>query len=82
MCGIMGYLGNQEARPILLQGLENLEYRGYDSTGLSILSETGEFQSVKSTGRLSALKSVLEKDKLSGNVGIGHTRWATHGQPT
>ena len=59
MCGIMGYLGSEEASPILLRGLANLEYRGYDSSGLSILSHAGEFQTIKSTGRLDALTSFL-----------------------
>jgi len=82
MCGIMGYLGSEEASPILLQGLANLEYRGYDSSGLSILSHAGEFQTIKSTGRLNALTSLVEKENPQGSVGIGHTRWATHGRVT
>ena len=82
MCGIMGYLGSEEASPILLRGLANLEYRGYDSSGLSILSHTGEFQTIKSTGRLEALTSLVEEENPRGSVGIGHTRWATHGSPS
>ena len=83
MCGIIGYAGNTEAVPILLDGLERLEYRGYDSAGIAIVSEDGNLQVKKSKGRLAALREVLDSQSpLSGKIGIGHTRWATHGEPS
>lgn len=82
MCGIVGYIGSQEVSPILLNGLEKLEYRGYDSAGVAVYNETG-MHVVKSKGRLSVLKELLHDGKdLPGTVGIGHTRWATHGAPS
>lgn len=82
MCGIIGYSGKSDALPILLDGLERLEYRGYDSAGVAVVSARGELQVKKSKGRLTVLKSQLEDMKpLDGKVGIGHTRWATHGEP-
>ncbi len=83
MCGIIGYTGTKSAVPVLLEGLERLEYRGYDSAGIA-LSENGFISVYKSKGRLSCLKSKLaELDKLpTSTCGIGHTRWATHGEPS
>ncbi|HEY4790221.1 MAG TPA: glutamine--fructose-6-phosphate aminotransferase, partial [Actinomycetes bacterium] len=82
MCGIVGYAGRQQALPILLAGLRRLEYRGYDSAGVAVL-DGGEVQVVRKAGKLSALEEVLGSDTaLEGATGIGHTRWATHGQPT
>ncbi len=82
MCGIVGYIGEKQAAPILLEGLEKLEYRGYDSAGLAILNE-GKLNVVKSKGRLSVLKAKTDNgDAVPGCVGIGHTRWATHGEPS
>jgi glutamine---fructose-6-phosphate transaminase (isomerizing) len=82
MCGIVGYAGNQQALPILLEGLRRLEYRGYDSAGVAVL-DRGELQVVRKAGKLEALEQALgSDDALSGLSGIGHTRWATHGQPT
>ena len=82
MCGIVGYAGDQQALPILLAGLRRLEYRGYDSAGVAVL-DGGELQVVRKAGTLEALEQVLgSDDALSGLSGIGHTRWATHGQPT
>jgi glutamine---fructose-6-phosphate transaminase (isomerizing) len=82
MCGIVGYAGNQQALPILLEGLRRLEYRGYDSAGVAVL-DGGELQVVRKAGKLEALEQALgSDDALSGLSGIGHTRWATHGQPT
>src|SRR5215212_2688994 len=82
MCGIVGYAGTQQALPILLTGLRRLEYRGYDSAGVAGL-DGGEVQVVRKAGKLSALEEVLGSDTaLEGATGIGHTRWATHGQPT
>ena len=82
MCGIIGFAGKTEAVPILLEGLERLEYRGYDSSGVAVVSADGKLQGKKKQGRLAALRKVVESQNfLSGNIGIGHTRWATHGEP-
>lgn len=82
MCGIIGFAGKTEAVTILLDGLERLEYRGYDSAGVAVVSPDGKLQVKKSKGRLSALRTLLEAEEpLSGSIGIGHTRWATHGEP-
>lgn len=82
MCGIIGFAGKTEAVPILLDGLERLEYRGYDSAGIAVVSDNGALQVKKSKGRLSVLRNLLASlEPLSGSVGIGHTRWATHGEP-
>lgn len=82
MCGIVGYIGENCASPVLLDGLKKLEYRGYDSAGLAVV-ENGEVQVVKTKGRVADLEQKLNESKpLSGTVGIGHTRWATHGAPT
>ena len=83
MCGIVGYAGNRDALSIIIGGLESLEYRGYDSAGVSIL-EDGTIETTRATGKLSELKKVLSTRKRNGtaSLGIGHTRWATHGRPT
>ncbi len=81
MCGIMGYIGTREALPILLDGLRRLEYRGYDSAGVAIL-ENGHIVVRKAAGKLSVLEGAVTSNPPSGHVGIGHTRWATHGNPT
>ncbi len=80
MCGIIGYIGNQNAIPILLNGLSKLEYRGYDSSGLAVF-QNNELKVIKSKGRLSVLSQMVKKENLFSNMGIGHTRWATHGEP-
>ena len=83
MCGIVGYNGNQQAVPILLKGLEKLEYRGYDSAGLSVRNGTSDTEIVKAKGRLKALAEKTDDGKaMKGTIGIGHTRWATHGEPS
>lgn len=83
MCGIVGYNGNKQAAPILLKGLEKLEYRGYDSAGLSVRNGNSDTEIVKAKGRLKALAEKTDDGKaLKGTVGIGHTRWATHGEPS
>jgi len=81
MCGIMGYIGDKKASEILIDGLEKLEYRGYDSSGVAILNQ-GQIQIRKFKGRLSKLKESIEDNPIEGNIGIGHTRWATHGEPS
>ena len=82
MCGIMGYVGERQAAPIVLEGLTRLEYRGYDSAGLAILQPTSEFATRKSVGNLASLRAELNGDLPGGCLGIGHTRWATHGPPS
>ncbi len=82
MCGIVGYIGKKQAAPILLEGLKKLEYRGYDSAGIAVRSGDGEVRVVKTKGRLSVLEERTKGGTLlSGTCGIGHTRWATHGEP-
>ena len=82
MCGIVGYVGSEQAAPILLDGLEHLEYRGYDSAGIAVLSENAGLQVRKSKGRLKVLNALVDGGRtMSGTLGIGHTRWATHGEP-
>ena len=82
MFGIIGFAGNTEAVPILLDGLERLEYRGYDSAGVAVVSTDGRLQIKKCRGRLGVLREALAaREPLTGQVGIGHTRWATHGEP-
>ena len=81
MCGIIGYLGPQEAMPIILDGLKRLEYRGYDSAGMAVIGDNG-LAIRRSVGKLMELDKLLRQDPLPGRVGIGHTRWATHGRPS
>ncbi|HSM34278.1 MAG TPA: glutamine--fructose-6-phosphate transaminase (isomerizing), partial [Anaerolineae bacterium] len=81
MCGIVGYVGHNEAAPILLEGLARLEYRGYDSAGIALVTRAGELFVKKRAGKLAALREALEGDSPSSTVGLGHTRWATHGRP-
>lgn len=80
MCGIVGYIGNKTAAPILINGLKKLEYRGYDSAGIAVYDKDS-LKVVKCKGRLNALEEKAGKEVLDGNMGIGHTRWATHGEP-
>ncbi len=81
MCGIVGYLGQQQAYPILIQGLKRLEYRGYDSAGIALVHNNGELEVFKSKGKVANLEHVAQGKDLSGTIGIAHTRWATHGEP-
>lgn len=81
MCGIVGYLGNRQAEQILFEGLRRLEYRGYDSAGLCIISGESKLGCIRAVGNLDTLEEALTASKLEGRVGIGHTRWATHGPP-
>jgi len=80
MCGIIGYVGLNTAQPILLNGLKKLEYRGYDSAGIAV-HDKKKINIVKSQGKISELEKKLNKNNLDGTLGIGHTRWATHGVP-
>ncbi|ASA24295.1 glutamine--fructose-6-phosphate transaminase (isomerizing) [Paenibacillus donghaensis] len=81
MCGIVGYIGNQNSQGILVNGLKKLEYRGYDSAGIAVFTQEG-LQVVKAKGRLMNLETKLDTHPLTGSAGIGHTRWATHGKPS
>jgi glucosamine--fructose-6-phosphate aminotransferase (isomerizing) len=81
MCGIVGYIGERQATPILLNGLRRLEYRGYDSAGVAVWNN-GESRVVRCRGKLKGLEELLRKEQAPGKLGIGHTRWATHGRPS
>ena len=80
MCGIVGYIGPQDATPIILNGLKRLEYRGYDSAGIAIL-QNGGIEIRRDAGKLAVLSQLVQENPVSGQLGIGHTRWATHGEP-
>ncbi len=81
MCGIVGYVGSQQATPIVFEGLKRLEYRGYDSAGIAVIQD-GEITIRRDVGKLINLQKLLEAEPMTGQIGIGHTRWATHGQPS
>ncbi len=81
MCGIVGYIGSRDATPIILNGLKRLEYRGYDSAGLAVL-ENGHIEVRRDAGKLARLSAMVDDSPVHGNLGIGHTRWATHGEPS
>src|SRR3989338_9114741 len=81
MCGIVGYIGKEQALPILLQGLRSLEYRGYDSAGVAILNK-GKIERVREVGKVDMLVKKIGKASAAGSIGIAHTRWATHGGVT
>jgi len=81
MCGIIGYIGSRDVVPVLIDGLRRLEYRGYDSSGIGLVSDAG-VELRRSAGKLSQLEAVLDEQPVTGRYGIGHTRWATHGRPT
>jgi glucosamine--fructose-6-phosphate aminotransferase (isomerizing) len=82
MCGIVGYIGNQKAVPIILDGLRRLEYRGYDSAGIAVLNGDNHLSVRRASGKLRNLEDAIRMNPLDGPYGIGHTRWATHGRPT
>ncbi|MDR1738015.1 MAG: glutamine--fructose-6-phosphate transaminase (isomerizing) [Candidatus Symbiothrix sp.] len=82
MCGIVGYIGNKEAYPILIKGLHRLEYRGYDSAGVALTDKNGKLSIYKAKGRVADLEEFCKDKNISGNIGIAHTRWATHGEPS
>ncbi|MBR1784033.1 MAG: glutamine--fructose-6-phosphate transaminase (isomerizing) [Bacteroidales bacterium] len=81
MCGIVGYMGGQDAYPILVRGLHRLEYRGYDSAGVSLINQAGNLNVYKATGKVDALEEKCREADTTGTIGIAHTRWATHGEP-
>lgn len=81
MCGIIGYIGHRNARDVLIDGLKRLEYRGYDSSGIAVL-DGKTVKILRSVGKISSLERLLEKESINGGLGIGHTRWATHGRPS
>ena len=82
MCGIVGYIGDRDAVPIIVDGLKRLEYRGYDSAGLAVLESSNGLGVRRASGKLRKLEEVLLANPVAGPYGIGHTRWATHGRPT
>ena len=82
MCGIVGYVGSKPGMDVVLEGLRRLEYRGYDSAGVAVLSDAGDLQVERRAGKLANLEKVLDEQPLAGTLAIGHTRWATHGPPT
>src|SRR6202171_671372 len=82
MCGIVGYIGNRKAVPIILDGLKRLEYRGYDSAGLAVVGDDGVLVMRRASGKLRNLEDAIRMSPIEGAYGIGHTRWATHGRPT
>ncbi len=81
MCGIVGYIGENDALPVLIGGLKKLEYRGYDSSGVALIND-GKIETVRASGKISALEAKIKEHPLHGHIGIAHTRWATHGAPT
>ena len=81
MCGIVGYIGSRETARVLMDGLKRLEYRGYDSAGIAVFHK-GKIEIRRKVGKLAKLEEVIEKETFDGKVGIGHTRWATHGRPS
>ena len=82
MCGIIGYIGERQAQPILLGCLAKLEYRGYDSSGIAVMCENKSIKVVKSVGKVSQLEKKLYGLNINGRLGIAHSRWATHGKVT
>ncbi|MEP7146839.1 MAG: glutamine--fructose-6-phosphate transaminase (isomerizing), partial [bacterium] len=81
MCGIVGYIGKRNSLQIIFDGLKRLEYRGYDSAGVAVINDESNINSFKKAGKVKELESEFDKDLLTGKIGIGHTRWATHGEP-
>ncbi|MGH9741376.1 MAG: glutamine--fructose-6-phosphate transaminase (isomerizing) [Candidatus Acidiferrum sp.] len=82
MCGIVGYIGPKKVVPVIIEGLRKLEYRGYDSAGIAVVTQAGKLEIRRAPGKLRNLEEVIQKSPLEGTYGIGHTRWATHGRPT
>ena len=82
MCGIVGYIGTKQAYPILVNGLKRLEYRGYDSAGVAMINDKGDLNVYKTKGKVADLEAFCADKDITGTVGIAHTRWATHGEPS
>ena len=82
MCGIVGYVGGRQAYPILIKGLTRLEYRGYDSAGVALIGDGGDLAIYKTKGKVKDLEQAAAGKDVSGSIGIAHTRWATHGEPS
>src|SRR5512145_509174 len=82
MCGIVGYVGNKQVVPLIIDGLRKLEYRGYDSAGIAVVNEEHDLSIRRAEGKLRNLEEAIRLSPLDGTYGIGHTRWATHGRPT
>lgn len=82
MCGIVGYIGQNDAYPVLIEGLKKLEYRGYDSAGVALINSQDQLNVYKTKGKVSNLEAMAAENDCSGHVGIAHTRWATHGEPS
>ncbi len=82
MCGIVGYIGPKKVVPVIIEGLRKLEYRGYDSAGIAVVTKEGKLEIRRAAGKLRNLEEVIAKSPIEGTYGIGHTRWATHGRPT
>src|SRR6202161_3823647 len=82
MCGIVGYIGPKKVVPVIIEGLRKLEYRGYDSAGIAVVTKDGKLEIRRAPGKLRNLEEVILQSPIEGTYGIGHTRWATHGRPT
>src|SRR6266516_5746185 len=82
MCGIVGYVGNKQVVPLIIEGLRKLEYRGYDSAGIAVVDGDNHLEIRRAEGKLRNLEEVMRLDPIDGTYGMGHTRWATHGRPT
>ena len=82
MCGIVGAIAERNITPVLVEGLKRLEYRGYDSAGVALLTEQGALDRRRRVGKVSELQAALQTEPLAGRLGIAHTRWATHGAPS
>src|SRR5690349_502149 len=82
MCGIVGAIAERDIVPVLMEGLRRLEYRGYDSAGLAVLNGTQHLRRMRTMGKVKMLQEALDQDPVHGNLGIAHTRWATHGVPS
>src|SRR5580704_11578935 len=82
MCGIVGYIGSKKVVPVIVEGLRKLEYRGYDSAGIAMVTKEGKLEIRRAPGKLRNLEKTLQESPMEGTYGIGHTRWATHGRPT
>jgi glutamine---fructose-6-phosphate transaminase (isomerizing) len=81
MCGIVAYIGNKQAYPVLIKGLQRLEYRGYDSAGVALIDDHNKLNVYKCKGKVADLHNFISSKTTNGTIGIGHTRWATHGVP-